>query len=83
MLVIQLLAAPTWTPTTILQVDGDTRPELFLSPAGEAVLIQTLDQAGASSPGTSGRHSHLDCGGVDGGNITQWDAVDTMILDSE
>lgn len=36
---------------TIPQVDGATRPELFLSPAGEAVLIQTLDpQAGRDEP---------------------------------
>jgi WD40 repeat protein len=80
---VQLLSAPDWTPVTILQLDGNTRPDLFVSPGGVALLIQTLDQAAASSPAATGTPYSWTVVEIDDGNLSQWDVMDALILDWE
>lgn len=78
---IAVLTAPDWTPRTILWLDGNVRPEIFVSPGGAAIVIQTMDQAAASSPAATGTPYSWTVVEIDEGNLRQWDVIDWLILD--
>lgn len=78
---VAVLAPPDWTPRTILWLDGNIRPDIFVSPDGNAILIQTTDQVAAASPDATGTPYSWTVVEIDQGNLRRWDVTDWLILD--